>query len=476
VLKCRGPVTPETKKVVYEVDIKELGYGPEPYAIADAHMYSDGHRIVMFQDMSIKISGLDRQELESFWQEREASRISIPDEPNLSIPSPYPEFTYEQLFEFATGDPAKAFGDQYSDFSKDRFIARLPNPPFLLIDRIPHIEPEPWVLKPDGWIQSEYYVSPQAWYFNANQIPVMPFSVLLEIALQPCGWLAAYLGSALRSDNDLKFRNLGGTGMLCKEVLQKKGALKTQARLTHVSEAAEMIIEEFAFRVLLDDIVVFKGDTNFGFFTPQSLASQAGIRNIEKDIYTPTDTEKSNATSYVFDDIPPHFPYDKNRLLHASKDRMNMPSNALRMVDRIDLYVPDGGPHKLGYIHGIKDVNPDEWFFKAHFYQDPVCPGSLGIESFLQLLKFAALEKFKDLIPTHTFEMILDASFKWTYRGQILQTNKTIEIEAYIKEIQDSPEPALIADGFLKVDGLYIYKMENFGIRLVPYNELELYL
>lgn len=474
ILKCRGPVTPDTKKVVYEVEIKELGYGPEPFAIADAHMYADGHRIVMFQNMSMKISGLYRQELESFWKERKASQVAIPDEPNLSVPSPHPEFSYEQLFEFATGDPAKSFGDNYSDFSQERFIARLPNPPFLLIDLISHIEPDPWILKPDGWIQSEYYVSPQAWYFNANRIPVMPFSILLEIALQPCGWLAAYMGSALRSDKDLKFRNLGGTGTVFKEVLQKKGTLKTQARLTRVSEAAEMIIEDFTFRVLLDDDVVFKGNTNFGFFTPQSLSAQAGISNADKDFNNSTKAEKSNGTSHVFDDIPPHFPYDKNRLLHASKDKMNMPSKALRMIDRIDLYIPNGGPHKLGYIRGIKDINFDEWFFKAHFYQDPVCPGSLGIESFLQLLKFAALDKFKDLIPTHTFDMVLDSSFKWTYRGQILQSNKTVEVEAFIKEVQDSPEPALIADGFLKVDELYIYKMENLGIRLVLLDKLEL--
>jgi 3-hydroxymyristoyl/3-hydroxydecanoyl-(acyl carrier protein) dehydratase len=153
---------------------------------------------------------------------------------------------------------------------------------------------------------------------------------------------------------------------------------------------------------------------------------------------------------------------------------MNMPSKALRMIDRIDLYVPDGGPHHLGYIRGIKEVDPLEWFFKAHFYQDPVCPGSLGIESFLQLLKFAAVDRFKDLIPTHTFDMTLDSSFKWTYRGQILQSNKRIEVEAYIKEIKDTPDPAIIADGYLKVDGLYIYKMVNFGIRLVPYIGLKL--
>ena len=155
---------------------------------------------------------------------------------------------------------------------------------------------------------------------------------------------------------------------------------------------------------------------------------------------------------------------------------MNMPSKALRMIDRIDLYVPDGGPNGLGSIRGVKEVDPSEWFFKAHFYQDPVCPGSLGVESFLQLLKFVAMNKFKDLISTHSFDMILDSSFKWTYRGQILQTNKKIEVEAYVKKVHNMPNPALIADGFLKVDGLYIYKMENFGMRLIPYDELKLYL
>ena len=34
-LKCRGQVVESTSLVTYEVTIKERGYGPEPYAIAD---------------------------------------------------------------------------------------------------------------------------------------------------------------------------------------------------------------------------------------------------------------------------------------------------------------------------------------------------------------------------------------------------------------------------------------------------------
>ena len=42
---------------------------------------------------------------------------------------------------------------------------------------------------------------------------------------------------------------------------------------------------------------------------------------------------------------------------------------------------------------GAIAVDPGAWFFQAHFYQDPVWPGSLGLESFLQLLKFVAFHR-----------------------------------------------------------------------------------
>lgn len=67
VLKCRGPVTVETKHVFYVVDIKEIGYMPEPYVIADAHMYAHDQHIVMFRDMSMKLSGTTQNDIERYW-------------------------------------------------------------------------------------------------------------------------------------------------------------------------------------------------------------------------------------------------------------------------------------------------------------------------------------------------------------------------------------------------------------------------
>jgi 3-hydroxymyristoyl/3-hydroxydecanoyl-(acyl carrier protein) dehydratase len=63
------------------------------------------------------------------------------------------------------------------------------------------------------------------------------------------------------------------------------------------------------------------------------------------------------------------------------------------MIDRITGYWPEGGNSGLGTLRAEKDVKADEWFFKAHFYQDPVQPGSLGIEALIQLVQFYMLRK-----------------------------------------------------------------------------------
>ncbi len=446
-LKCRGPVTPDTKHVVYEIIIKEIGYNPEPYIIADALMYADGHNIVMFTGMSMKMTGITGEEIEAFWKKKEKQVL----------------FDQKRLLAFSVGNPSEAFGEPYKQFDKKRRIARLPGPPYQFMDRIVSIEPEPWVLKPDGWIEAEYDVPYDAWYFKSDRGRLMPFCILLEIALQPCGWLAAYMGSALKSKNDLKFRNLGGNAVLHNNVSCEAKTLTMRARTKKISEAGDMIIEEFEFLILQQNKIIYKGDTSFGFFTDNALMQQVGLSDADKRAYIPATDELDKSSAYLFEDKAPFTPDD------PAVDKapcLSMPSKAMRMIDKIDLYLPDGGPKGLGFIRGTKNVDPDEWFFKAHFYQDPVWPGSLGIEAFLQLIKFMALKRWKHLSDTHSFELITQKPHNWTYRGQVIPVNKRIEVEAVITGIQDVPVPSVVANGFLKVDGLYIYEMKNFGFSL----------
>ena len=63
-LRCRGQIVESTSVVAYEVTIKERGYRPEPYAIADALILADGKPIVEVTDMALQLCGIDRAELE----------------------------------------------------------------------------------------------------------------------------------------------------------------------------------------------------------------------------------------------------------------------------------------------------------------------------------------------------------------------------------------------------------------------------
>ena len=67
-LKCRGPVTPQTRTARYDIEIKQIGYDPEPFVIADAHMFSDDLRIVLYKDMGMRLIGMTREELEYEWR------------------------------------------------------------------------------------------------------------------------------------------------------------------------------------------------------------------------------------------------------------------------------------------------------------------------------------------------------------------------------------------------------------------------
>ncbi|WP_054031407.1 beta-ketoacyl synthase N-terminal-like domain-containing protein [Desulfatitalea tepidiphila] len=458
-LKCRGPVTPSTRQVHYELEIKEIGYKPEPYVIADAHMYADGHNIVFFKDMSMQMSGVSAQEIRRFWQARAKGAAAGP----VQAPSKPALYTQAQILAFAVGRPSEAFGDKYRIFDSERRIARLPGPPYCFMDRVIAVEPEPWIVRAGGWVEAQYDVPADAWYFAADRSGVMPFCVLLEIALQPCGWLAAYAGSALKSQRDLKFRNLGGQGTVHANLLPGNQILTMRTRMTKVSEAADMIIEHFDFEVWSERGKVYTGNTYFGFFTAQALAQQVGLR---ESVFTPDAADIATAQRRPFPDEAPFVPDEVPGGVRYRPEGLALPAKSLLMIDAIEVFNHNGGPHGLGFVRGSKLVDPSEWFFKAHFYQDPVCPGSLGVESFLQLVKFAAMRRWPELNATHRFETLCGRSHDWQYRGQVIPANKMVQVDAVITRIEEGDEPVIMADGWLHVDGICIYKMKDFGIRL----------
>jgi 3-hydroxymyristoyl/3-hydroxydecanoyl-(acyl carrier protein) dehydratase len=431
-LKCRGQVLGSTSKVIYEVSIKELGYGPDPYAIADAEILADGVPIVAVTNMSLRYTGVTRQMLRDVW--------AVP-VPNARKPAVYDS---DRIMASALGRPSKAFGRPYEVFDKQRRMACLPAPPFLFMDRITEVKGEPFKLVADGSAEAQYDIPRDAWYFAENRQGDMPFAVLLEVALQPCGWLAAYMGSALTSEQDLYFRNLGGIGRQIASVYPSTGTLGTRVKMTRMSSTAGMLIQWFDFCVRTEAQTVYEGNAYFGFFPESALSRQDGLQ-----------------------DCAPYQPSKEEEMLGARRSyplEAPFPGSRLRMVDAVDLFIPNGGRNKLGFIRATKRVQAAEWFFKAHFYQDPVMPGSLGLESFLQLLKFIAIERWGHSEHVRWEAVALEQSHEWTYRGQILPSNQLIVLEATVTDV-NIEKRLLKADGFLSVDSRIIYGLKNFSVQ-----------
>ncbi len=457
-LRCRGQVLASTAMVTYEINVRELGYDPEPHAIVDAMMYADGKPIVDIREMSVRLSGSNREQLEALWASRAAvpergtpSEMTVVDAPGaaprlvpLQRDSSVP-YDKASILAFSSGKPSQAFGDVYRSFDGGPSrIARLPRPPYQFMDRVTAVEGEPFTMKAGAKATAEFDVTADHWYFASNRQQEMPFAVLLEVALQPCGWLAGYVGSALAAETDVRFRNLGGEAVQLARLTAGPDMITIHVELTGVSMSGGMIIQHYSMSLASDRLgPLYDGTTYFGFFSEQALADQVGMRDAV--LYEPAPEERERGSSFP---IPTERP---------------LPDPDFRMVDRIDLLVPDGGPEGFGWIEGSIDVDPSKWFFEAHFYQDPVWPGSLGLEAFVQLLKSYAVERW-NLGETAEFQTVpSETPHRWGYRGQIVPGCQRVEVCASITAVDDE-QRTLAADGFLSVDGRTIYSMNDFSL------------
>ena len=156
-------------------------------------------------------------------------------------------------------------------------------------------------------------------------------------------------------------------------------------------------------------------------------------------------------------------------------DRPRLAEPMLLMLDRVAYFDRTGGEAGLGTLRGEKDVDPGEWFFKAHFFQDPVQPGSLGIEAMIQLLQFYMLETGMDAgVESARFETLSHAHpMTWKYRGQVVPANKLIASTLEITETgRDDAGPYAVGKASLWVDGKRIYEAEHLA--LAPRQRLHL--
>lgn len=440
-LRCRGQATPRSRRLVYEVFVKSVVEEGEPRLLADVLVSVDGLKSLHAKDLELWLvpdQPLDRRYDLLGLLPREGNQDAVG-----GIGRDLPAiFDQTALLATALGRPSLAFGEMYRRFDGGRRIPRLPGPPYHFMSRVVALSgPAQGVMEPGGTAIVDYDVPPEAWYFERAGNGRMPFGVLLEVALQPCGWLSSYVGSALSTEVDLYYRNLDGRAVVHREVGPDEGTLRTKTTLTSCSRSGDMIIQGFELEVSGPGGPVLSATTVFGFFPAEALAEQVGLGSTRSALH-------GSAHALHDGGAPP------------------LPGPMLRMIDRIVADDPAGGRAGLGRVIAEKTVDPDEWFFKAHFFQDPVQPGSLGLEAMLQTLAWAAQQRGlgRSLRRPRFRYVAPSAPLVWKYRGQVLPRHETVRIEL---DVTAASESGLEAEALLWADGLCIYRASGLVVQVV---------
>ncbi len=438
---CRAPVMPSSKEVIYELFIEGIQCKPTPIIYTQVLMTVDGVKSVHCK--------IPMQLKPCFMADRNSPLLRQIKNSKPPVKNHFVFDDYSLLIACVNGKPQTMFGDIYKDVPDYYQAPHLPNFPYHFVSRILDIDVEPGIGKAGGHVVAEFDIPIDSWFFLDNGNHTMPFGVLLESALQPAGWLSSYCGFGYRKGEALKFRNLGGKGRLHHEIRPKKNnVMHVKAKFTDVSPLNDMVLMNFDIQCYQDDICYYELSSTFGSFPEKAFEKQAGIAATEEE-------------QHFFD-------ADQNmtQIIHDWPEKKFIAKKPLLMIDEVTGFWDN---KTQAAIRCVKHIDINEWFFKVHFYQDPVQPGSLGLQGCMQTLQAYALLKgyHKKFHHPRFRSILLNEEHQWQYRGQVTPNNELITIIAIIdKEEIQHDKVAVTANFSFWLDGQKVYQA-HFGTELV---------
>lgn len=499
-VRCRGQVLPQSGLLTYRMEITEIGMSPRPYAKANIDILLNGKVVVDFQNLGVMIK--EEAECTRYLADNDTSTANnttknvakntasaaplmaqLPDltaptnkgvVPLQHVPAPIapadskyanrvPDtlpFTPYHMFEFATGDIENCFGPDFSIY-RGLIPPRTPCGDLQLTTRVVAIDGKRGELKKPSSCIAEYEVPANAWYYDKNSHhAVMPYSVLMEISLQPNGFISGYMGTTLGfPGQELFFRNLDGSGKLLHHVDLRGKTIVNDSRLLSTVIAGSNIIQNFSFELSCDGEPFYQGKAVFGYFKGDALKNQLGIDNGKT-------TQPWHVQNGIVADSQINLLDKQHRSFNAPKGQPHyrLAGGQLNFIDKAEI-VKAGGKAGLGYLYAERTIDPSDWFFQFHFHQDPVMPGSLGVEAIIELMQTYAIDQ--DLgagFKNPKFGQIL-SDIKWKYRGQINPLNKQMSLDVHITSVtDDNGKRIIMGDANLSKDGLRIYEVKDIAI------------
>ena len=164
--------------------------------------------------------------------------------------------------------------------------------------------------------------------------------------------------------------------------------------------------------------------------------------------------------------------YALEELLDCAWGRLFGPGNAklpaptMLMMDRITVITQDGGKHGKGYIEAELDITPAAWFFQCHFPNDPVMPGSLGLDAMWQLVGF-----FLGWIGGKGRGRALGCG-EVKFTGQVTTDVRKVVYKVDMKRVINRSLVMGIGDAVLEADGKTIYTANDLRVGLFDPKDL----
>jgi 3-hydroxymyristoyl/3-hydroxydecanoyl-(acyl carrier protein) dehydratase len=421
-------------------------------------VFPSGRLYQMLGESARRSSGLHAQ----FLQQRLNSLIDLKNLLALQIQSTFGQaqilsrpalFDSRQLDEFGVGRISRCLGPAFAKYD-ERQIPRIPNGELKMMSRITAIQGVPGNFSAPAEVTAEYDVPANAWYFREQGYPAIPYALLMEIALQPCGFLSAYLDTyALVPDERFYFRNLDGSARLLAQMDTRGQTITTNARLLNSAMSGGTVIQKYAFSVSCQGVTLYAGESTFGYFSAESMANQLGI-----------DGGRPVAPWFRTEGAGRRIERLDTRRWQSSVSGLS--TGRMHFLDEVSI-IRDGGRYGKGYLYAARPVDPRDWFYPCHFYQDPVMPGSLGVEAVLEAMEAYALSAGlgDGLRNAHFAPPAGDRPMNWRYRGQITPRHKNMELEVHLKgAARSSSGVVLTGDASVWVDGLRIYELIDASI------------
>ncbi|GAB1545025.1 hypothetical protein NUACC21_77010 [Scytonema sp. NUACC21] len=451
VSRFRGQVTPTSGKLIYRLEVMEISLSPTPFVICNVDIIFGDKTIATAQNLGWQLSEKPEQTL--------LVKQNLLQKPVL--------FNESQVQELTKGAVATCLGPEYQIYDNRRSVC-LPNRDLCLVSRILEFEGKRHDLTKTANLVTEYDVSPEAWFFRHNSYPYLPYCTYIEIAGQPCIFLGVYLGAPLLlPEENLHFRNLDGKGTILRDVDVRGKTITDKVHLKSSTVVQGAIIQKFDFQLLCDGELFYQSEMVFGYFSDQMLANQVGLDG-GKVVRPWYEDDKNEYLSAIAINLKNPLFQEKFYQAPLSKPYYHLAHGQLNFLDEV-LIVEAGGKYQQGYIYGSKDISPTDWYFPYHFYQDPVMPGSLGIEAILQAMQVYALQldlgrQFK----SPRFGQVFNHEMTWKYRGQVTPENHKMYFEVHISKIDVNNERVIIVgDASLWKDNMRIYEVKDIAISLL---------